>query len=78
MEWGGEFVLYRNAFFMPLQIEPGYNPPSAQGRECSGFSSFTDLCITTEVRTSEVLFVTGKGNVTIMMEIPSSAVSYGL
>lgn len=42
--------MYRNTFFMPLQIEPGYKPHSVQGSECSDFPSVTDLSIVREDR----------------------------
>lgn len=76
---GGKFVLYtKERFFVLLQMEPGYKPHSVQGRECSGFPSLTDLGIIREGRTDQVLFVAGKGNVTIMMELLLSAVLRGL
>lgn len=40
---GEEVCIVQERFFMPLQIEPGYNPHSVQGRVCCGFSSRTDL-----------------------------------
>lgn len=57
---GGEFLLHRNAFFMPLPMEPGYKPYSVQGRKCCGFPSLPELSIGREDRTDEVLWNRGR------------------
>lgn len=63
-------VAQEHFFSISLQMKPGSKPRSAQDRESSGFVSLTDQGV--QDRSGD--FVTGKGNASVLMELPLSAV----